>query len=279
MKIAVLADIHANLPALEAVLDDMDRWRPDRVVAAGDVINRGPQPRACLERVLERAGGGGWQFVRGNHEDFVLREGWSPHTDPPWLAEVYRHTRWTWEEVAGLIRIAGGWPDHVTVPDCGPWEVRCTHASMRSNRHGLYPDMGEDELAALIAPAPAVLVVGHTHVPFVRRVNGTLLVNAGSVGLPFDGDPRAAYARLTRGETGWEATVVRVHYDRGRTERAYAASGYQAGGGPMVRLILDELRRARPWLSRWHRVCEAKVAAGALTVEASIDTLLAARGR
>lgn len=274
MRIAVLADIHANLAALEEVIRDVDRWAPDRVVVAGDVVNRGPQPRACLERVLERAERDHWLLVRGNHEDFVLREGRGPRDDPGWLQAVYRHTRWTYEQLGDLAEVARAWPDHITVAGTAPREVRCTHASMLSNRHGLYPEMRDDELAELMAPAPALLAVGHTHVPFVRRVNGTLLVNAGAVGLPFDRDPRAAYARITREDDTWAARVVRLDYDRAATEAAYAVSGYAADGGPMVRLIRDELRRARPWLSRWHRSCEAQVAAGEMSVDESVDALL-----
>jgi predicted phosphodiesterase len=274
MRIAVLADIHANLAALEAVLADLAVWRPHRVVVAGDVINRGPQPRECLERVLDLAGQDDWHFVRGNHEDFVLREGRAKSDDPPWLAEVYQHTRWTFEQVRAYEGLLGDWPDDVEVWGEGRDALRCTHASMRSNRHGLYPNMTDGELEGLMGPPSAVLAVGHTHIPFVRQVNGTLLVNAGAVGLPFDRDPRAAYARLVGEDDRWGAEVVRLPYDRASTEAAYLRSGYAEGGGPMIPLIRDELQHARPWLSRWHHDCEAAVAAGRMTVAASVQALL-----
>ncbi|NTU66001.1 MAG: metallophosphoesterase, partial [Chloroflexi bacterium] len=68
MKLAVLADIHSNWRALQAVADHIEQWQPDRVVVAGDVINRGPRPVECADFILAR----GWAWVRGNHEEYVL---------------------------------------------------------------------------------------------------------------------------------------------------------------------------------------------------------------
>ena len=70
MKLAVLADVHSNWPALQAVAADIERWQADRVVVAGDVINRGPRPVECLDFVLSSANG--WRLVLGNHEEYVL---------------------------------------------------------------------------------------------------------------------------------------------------------------------------------------------------------------
>jgi putative phosphoesterase len=276
MKLAVLADIHANLAALEAVLADLDAWQPDAVVVAGDVVNRGPQPLACLDRVLSRVERDGWRVVRGNHEDFVLREGGAHIDRPAWEAEVCRHSGWTREQIGDRAEAIAAWPDLEEMEGPGGGRVRCVHGSMRGNRHGLYPSMSDDVLASLIAPPPAVLCAGHTHVPFVRRVGETLVVNAGAVGLPFDGDPRAAYARLALENGNSSAEVVRVAYDREATAAAFRSSGYRDDGGPMVSLIFDELQCARPRLRKWHDTYEAEVAAGRLTVEDSVRRQLLA---
>ena len=74
MKLAVLADIHANLAALQRVVEDIDAWRPDVVVVGGDVVNRGPQPAECLAFVLERQRTHGWRTVLGNHEEYVIQQ-------------------------------------------------------------------------------------------------------------------------------------------------------------------------------------------------------------
>ena len=72
MKLAVLADIHANLPALHSVASHIEAWQPDGVVLAGDVVNRGPRPLECLRFVQEKQRAAGWGVVRGNHEEYVM---------------------------------------------------------------------------------------------------------------------------------------------------------------------------------------------------------------
>lgn len=126
----------------------------------------------------------------------------------------------------------------------------------------------------MIRPVPDVLVAGHTHVPFVRRLDGALVVNAGAVGLPFDGDTHLAYAMLEWRDGEWSARVERRDYDRMRTERAMRETGYLEEGGPMTALILDELRTARPRIGLWHRRFEQRVARGELTVGESVALLL-----
>lgn len=274
MRLIVLSDLHANRPAMEAVLRAMEAWLPAEVVVAGDLVNRGPSPRPCLERILALRDRYGWQVLKGNHEDFVT---WEAHASPAraeWEQKLYAHTRWTLGHVADLVPALQALPDHVVIAGPGGSDVRIVHASMRGNRVGLYEQMEGADLRDLIAPAPHVLVAGHTHVPFVRWVGDTLVVNAGSVGLPFDGDPRASFAVLTWTDGGWQAHIERVAYDRAESEADFVSSGYLAHGGPMVPLILDELRTARPRLGYWHRYYESRVAAGEMRLEESAERLL-----
>ena len=72
VKIAVLADIHANLAALEAVSEHIEHWQPDSIAIAGDIVNRGPRPRECWGFVQERMAQDGWLVLRGNHEGYVI---------------------------------------------------------------------------------------------------------------------------------------------------------------------------------------------------------------
>ena len=273
MRIVILSDVHANRIALEAVLAEVDALAPDQVVVAGDVINRGPEPRACLELLLALRDTHHWQFIKGNHEDFVLLEARGGLVRAPWERQLYAHTHWTMNRVRDLLPRIAEWPDHFSLNGPDGSEVRFVHASMRGNRQGIYEDMEEPVLAELTAPPPAVLVAGHTHIPFVRRVNGTMIVNAGAVGMPFDGITQPSFAVLDWA-AGWSARIVRVAYDRVAAERVFMASGYLGEAGPMVPLILDELRQARPRLGLWHRRYEAEVAAGRITLEESVEQLL-----
>jgi len=274
MRLAVLADIHSNLAALESVLADVAAWKPDRIIVAGDIINRGPNPRECLETVLDLQARGAY-VLRGNHEDFVLFAAQPPRPLAAWEQDVYRHSAWTLERTRDLLPVIESLPHRIEFDGPNGETIRSVHASMHGNRQGLYEHMDEATMHPLIEPAPSLLCVGHTHVPFVREWKSTLVVNVGAVGLPFDRDPRAAYARVTRTGAGWQADIVRLDYARDRTLRDYLDTGYDPNGGPMVALIRDELLNARPRLSHWHRLYEQAVSDGRITVPESVAEMLA----
>lgn len=274
MRLVILSDIHGNRRALEAVLAEVDRAAPDQVVVAGDIINRGPHSRPCLELMLERRRDRNWLLLKGNHEDYVLLAAAAPLTADGWEHELFAHTRWTVNQVRDLLPVIRELPDRLSLagPDGG--EIRFLHASMQGNRSGLYEDMQDEQIAALVAPPPRVLVAGHTHVPFIRDLGATLVVNAGAAGLPFDGDPRVAFAILDWVDDGWRARIERVPYDRAEAEQDFYRTGYYPDGGPMIPLILEELRHARPRLGYWHRTYERKVAAGELSLVESVQILI-----
>ena len=275
MRIIVIADIHSNLAALRAVEHYILAEKPDVVVVAGDTINRGPRPRECLERVQEHVATSGWKIIRGNHEDYVIGEANADAGRPAWLQKVCRHSSWTYGRVADLLPSVALWPEetHVTGPDGKP--VRIFHASTQGNRVGMYPQMSDAEMRPLVRDDASVFCVGHTHVPFVRHLGEQLVVNAGAVGMPFDRDIRASLALLEWKGGTWHAKNVRIEYERERTERDFEETGYLAEGGPMVPLILDEFRNARPRLGEWHRTFERLVAADHVTLEKSIEDILA----
>ena len=274
MKIAVFADVHSNLDALETVLDHIDRWRPDRVLVAGDIINRGPNPRACTEHVLARATAEDWGMIYGNHERYVLkyRKGSLPDQGPEF--EIIRHAKWTYDQLDGLVEPLDALPFQWDMTDESGNEFRMVHASMLGDRKGIFPDDSEESLREKIAPAPRVLVVGHTHRPLIRTVDDTLVVNVGAVGAPFDHDPRAAYAQMTLSEGVWKAEIVRLDYDRKRAIARFDESGYLEESGDFARLILAEFREARSLIPGWYRAYEDQVMDGEMTLKASVDLYL-----
>ena len=150
MKVAVLADIHGNLSALETVLEHLDSWKPDRVVVAGDIINRGPRPRECLEIVQKKQKEADWHAVRGNHEDYVLT-----HTDPnlqrskPEI-DIDQNCLWTFQQLNSQVTDLEQMPFQVAFSDPEGQEVRIVHASMRGNREGIYLETPEARLRQLI---------------------------------------------------------------------------------------------------------------------------------
>ncbi len=269
MKIAVLADIHANYPALLEVAAHLERWHPDRVLIAGDIVNRGPRPRQVLEFVRQKEKTDGWRVIRGNHEDYVLfHAGPDAPVEGP-LFDIFQYSYWTYcqigKDVGYLKTLPEAYHEHI-----GGREFRGVHASMRDNRSGIYPEMSDRLIARLIAPAPSVIAVGHTHRPLVRQIDECLVINAGSVGLPFDGDTRAAYAQITFQRNRWQAKIIRLKYDIAQTERDFHESGFLAEAGPLAKLILLELRAALSQLYCWTNTYFNAVLHEEISVEDSV---------
>lgn len=280
MKIAVLADIHANLVALQAVVADIEAWAPDEVIVAGDLINRGPDAVACLDLVLRLRRERGWRVIRGNHEGYVIRYD-RDHRQPDFPTvgprrDLSRMTGWTHAQVAQRIREIAALPEQLqlAVP-AGPLVVY--HASVRHDRDGVLRRSSDDELRQQIDPAAAIFCVGHTHMPFTRRVDDTLLVNVGSVGLPFDGDTRAAYAQLTDGAGGWRASIVRLPYDLAAAEWAYRESGMLDFVGPIGDLMLRELQTGSSLIFEFIPIYQDRLMAGAISLSAAVREFLARR--
>lgn len=278
MKLAVLADIHANLPALQAVLEHIDHWQPDVVVVAGDIVNRGPRPLECLQLVQERQRGRGWLSLLGNHEEYVLYQTKpeAPRQGPAF--EIFRNSYWTLQQLAGDVAALEALPFQQTVMAPDGRLARIVHASARGTRDGVFPVTPDEELRAQIGrPRVPLFVVGHTHWPLVRQIDGTLVVNVGAVGMPFDGDRRASYGQLTWRRGEWRAEIIRLGYDWEWAERDFFETGFIEQAGPLAQLMLVELRQARSQLYAWTMAYEAAVLAGQLSLAESVDKFLELR--
>ena len=158
------------------------------------------------------------------------------------------------------------------------------HASMQATRDGIFANTSDADLARMIMTpgtqgmTPALFVVGHTHIPLVRTLRKTLVVNVGAVGMPFDGDRRASYAQIEWRSGAWQVEIVRLAYDMARAERDYADSGFLDEAGPLARIMLHELRSARGLLFEWTRDYEPAVLASATSIGQSVDDFLRAKG-
>jgi putative phosphoesterase len=269
MKIAVLADIHSNLVALQTVTEHLEAWQPDHVIVAGDIINRGPRPLECLHLVQDKACTAGWRVIKGNHEDYVisLAQPGTPRQGP--VFETHRSSFWTYQQVKEHVSYLAVLPDgqNLTGPDGRL--ITITHASIRHNRDGIHPFTSDSQLRQKIERKAALFCVGHTHTPLIRRLTGTLVVNVGAVGLPFDGDNRACYGQMCWQAGRWSAEIIRLEYDRQKAEQDFFDSGFMSDSGGLAPLILDEFRTARSHLFQWTEDYQARVLAGQISVEDS----------
>jgi diadenosine tetraphosphatase ApaH/serine/threonine PP2A family protein phosphatase len=214
--LALLYDVHGNLPALEAVLDDAAAAGADRYLLGGDYALFGAWPEETVAR-LEALRGATW--IRGNGERWTADPSRAP-LEP--VQEAARACAQALGEEA-VARLAALPPEAVLDG------VRYVHGSPGSDLIGLLPEPAEDEERLLAPVRERRLVAGHTHLPFERvSAGGIALLNPGSVGMPFDGDPRAAYAlrhddgRVERRRVAYPhreaAAAVRTRFGAGWTE-------------------------------------------------------------
>ena len=204
MRVAVLYDIHGNLPALEAVLDDVARARADRVVVGGDVVP-GPMPRETLVRLLDLDVP--IQFVVGNGEVAVLAEMNGQDSGVP--ARYRDGIRWNAAQLHPSDgELLAAWPTTLRIDIGGIGNVIFCHATPQNPNDVFTRLTPEDKLVSIFADTDAdMFVCGHTHMQFDRTIGRLRLVNAGSVGMPF-GDPGAYWLLL-----GPEVEFHRTEYD------------------------------------------------------------------
>lgn len=274
MRIAVIADIHGNLYAMQALIHEIDSWKPDRVIVLGDVVNRGPRPKECLEIILERAEKDGWLLVRGNHEDYVIDLACSNGDVSPFYNEVHQATKWTLEKLDFDVSSLISMPPSQELNDPAGNLTIFTHASQRGNRDGIYPETTDDELREQIDGNASLFCVGHTHRPLIRKIDNTKVINVGSAGLPFDGDTHPSYGRVEWLDNQWIAEISRFEYDIDAARRDFFNSGYWSEAGPLVRLVLIELEQARSMLYYWATRYQKLAIEGKISMAASVDAIL-----
>ncbi len=236
MRIAIFSDVHANLPALDAVLADIRASGVDATYALGDLVGYAPWPDEVLERLRAEA----IPIVMGNYDDgtgFDRDECGCAYTDPVEKALGDLGFAWTkahtsdehkafLRTLAPQIRFEADGRRYLLV-----------HGSPRRINEYLYEDKPDQTFARIATGAGAdVIVCGHTHRPYDKRVGATRFVNVGSAGKPKDGDPRACWALLDT--TADTVEFHRVAYDVEAAARAIEASD-------LPHEFADQLREAR----------------------------------
>jgi predicted phosphodiesterase len=183
--LALLYDVHGNLPALEAVLADAGQQGADAYLIGGDVALFGPWPEQTVARLQELEPA---TWIRGNGERWTA----DPEAAPAPVRDATAAAR----EALGdeLVAQLDALPESAAVGD----DTRAWHGSPVSDVRSFTPEPGDDEAELLQGVTEARLIFGHTHLAFARTsaAGEISLVNPGSVGMPFDGDQRAAYALL-----------------------------------------------------------------------------------
>jgi putative phosphoesterase len=217
MRVAALYDIHGNLPALEAVLQDILQAEVDHVVVGGDVVP-GPMPRETLTRLLDLSIP--VQFIQGNGEVAVLAEMAGTESIVP---EQFREVlRWNAQQLHPEDeQVLASWPQTIRVEIRGLGEVLFCHATPRNDTEVFTRLTPEDRLLPVFEEINVpVVICGHTHMQFDRTIGKIRVVNAGSVGMPY-GEPGAYWLLL-----GPNAQLRHTPYDFTRAAERIRDTNY-----------------------------------------------------
>jgi predicted phosphodiesterase len=216
---AVLFDVHGNLAALDAVLAEARAEGFDRLLFGGDLVLFGPEPAACVDRL--RGLGDQLVAIKGNTDRYVIdRQDDADH----------------WAEALGKDRLAwlDALPAQLAVPD---QDALLVHATPRGDEELLMPETPASEAAAMLAGVRQhTLLCGHVHIQYRRPLAGHEVLNPGSVGMPLDGDPRAAWAIVSDGQV----ELRRISYDV-----EAVADRVEREDGPFAGMVARRLRTAR----------------------------------
>lgn len=236
IEVVVFGDIHGNIAALEAVFEHMDEHVPDRPrYCLGDLVGYGTFPNEVIEFVRSRS----VPTIAGNYDVGVGDR--SDDCGCAYRTEIERERGrqsidWTNEAITEENRQYLTTLEEQIELDLGDFRAVLVHGSPRSVNEYLYADRPDASFDRLLdAVAADVLVCGHTHLPYHKRIGNRHVVNAGSVGKPKDGDPRACYAVLSPTSDGLTVRFERVEYDVERTAGAIEESAMPDAFAEMLR--------------------------------------------
>lgn len=239
MRIAVLSDVHGNLPALEAVLEDLKTQTPDGLIVAGDFVG-GPHPDQTVE--LLQSLKPNWMIL-GNSDINILRYIDNQVPQAYRTAKQFALLRWgsthiSSESLAFLRRL----PQQLVVALDGMAAIRVVHGSLDDPYDGYDPEFEpekfENDLHHL---EEMVLICGHTHCPWIVEKKNKLVINPGSVAGPLNGYVGTQYALLSWANGHWNAQLRALPYDLSRIRTDFLESGLLDSGGMLARCFLRSI--------------------------------------
>jgi Calcineurin-like phosphoesterase superfamily domain len=217
MRVAVLADIHGNLPACEAVLEDIAQQKPDAIVAAGDLALRGAWPRETVDLLESECD----VLLMGNTDCYLSGNylGGAYKDKEHWKSELLNWTRAELGEAR--VQRLGQLPFSTRFSPRKGNDLFVCHANPRNLEDSLEPTLDEAHLRRYLGHLNATAVAfGHLHFPYRRRIGRMVIADVASAGIPRDGDLRPAWGLFTWTPRGWRVQIRRVRYTVRRSTQA-----------------------------------------------------------
>jgi predicted phosphodiesterase len=239
MRLAIIADIHGNLPALDAALTRIEQLQVDRILVLGDIVVGSPDSLACWQRVKAL----NCPVLRGNHERYVFDLG-TARAKPEWSQPQFGPVQYAAAQLGEVARRElAVLPTMIRLPEAP--DVLFVHGSSRNDTDLVFPYTTDEELIPMFAGSTERwLIRGHNHYAGVHLWGERRIVTVGSLGLPLDGTPTAQFTVLEREAGDWSVHQLSVPYDVAAAVRHFKESGYLAAAGPMARLFMREVETA-----------------------------------
>ncbi len=254
MRIAVVADIHGNLCALEATLHNLNQQDIDQVVFNGDYINRGSHSLECLELLANyQHPKAEVSFILGNHDALILD--WHHRKD--YLSQWFEDPLFELCDVVSseLKKQHFDWIEGLQFQKTfGQHSLRISHGSPRHFREGFDKSLSEQAMTEIESEFPEKTFVGsHTHQPFEARTEKSTFINTSAVGSPFNGDPRAQFLLGQASGESFEYQIQYVPYDRNRARKIFKESKAYNDTKIVGEIFYRELCSARSILTPFQR--------------------------
>ncbi|CRK81270.1 metallophosphoesterase family protein [Neobacillus massiliamazoniensis] len=238
MKIAFISDIHGNAVALDAVLTDIKKKEIDQVFVLGDICYRGPEPKRSIDLVRSL----NTKVIKGNADEWVVRGVLEGEVPQKALELMNRERQWTVDQLEPTdIDYLESLPTQLQVNVDGI-EIVSFHATPDSLFDVVLPNAEDEKIESrLMKPADAnIYVYAHIHKPYIRYINGKVIMNIGSVGLPFDGLTKASYGLIEIENGNYRTSIERVSFDLEKVIHAYQKVNY-----PNAEMMIEIIKNAK----------------------------------
>lgn len=238
MKIAFISDIHGNAVALDAVLTDIQKKEIDQIFVLGDICYRGPEPKRSIDLVKSL----NTKVIKGNADEWVVRGVLEGEVPQKALEIMNKERQWTVEQLE---------PADIDYLESLPTQLQVTvegidiigfHATPDNLFDVVLPSAEDEKIESnLMKPADAhIYVYAHIHKPYIRYINGKVIMNIGSVGLPFDGLTKASYGLIEIENGNYRTSIERVSYDVEKVIQAYQKVNY-----PNAEMMIEIIKNAK----------------------------------
>jgi len=235
MKIAFISDIHGNAIALDAVISDLEEKNVDQIFVLGDLCYRGPEPKRALEMIRSLNA----DVIKGNADEWVVRGVKKGEMPDEALDLMNKERDWTFaqldsEDIDYLKQLPTEKNIHI-----GNVNIFAFHATPDSLFDVVLPNTNDEVLQEkMISKTDAdIYVYAHIHRPYIRSVQGKIVMNIGSVGLPFDGITKASYGLLEIKNGNIRTSIERVNVDIEQVAQKYKDVGY-----PNAEMMINVVR-------------------------------------